>query len=133
MHGLAEFNPFWIEDPIRPDAIDAISFLRESTGLRIATGETVVGRRGVLPLLQKNAVDILTIDTQWTGGLTEARKVATLADTYATAIAPHDCTGPVSLAACTHLVLSQKNGIIQILGTAILQLECLLLKMEEFQ
>jgi L-alanine-DL-glutamate epimerase-like enolase superfamily enzyme len=113
MHGLAEFNPYWIEDPIRPDAIDAISFLRESTGLRIATGETVVGRRGVLPLLQKNAVDILTIDTQWTGGLTEARKVATLADTYATAIAPHDCTGPVSLAACTHLVLSQKNGIIQ--------------------
>ena len=63
--------------------------------------------------MQKNAVDILTIDTQWTGGLTEARKVATLADTYATAIAPHDCTGPVSLAACTHLVLSQKNGIIQ--------------------
>ena len=43
--------------------------------MRIATGETVVGRRGVLPLLQKNAVDILTIDTQWTGGLTEARKV----------------------------------------------------------
>jgi L-alanine-DL-glutamate epimerase-like enolase superfamily enzyme len=113
MHSLIEFDPFWIEDPIRSDATDAISFLRASTGLRIATGETLVGRRGVLPLLQKNAVDILTIDTQWTGGLTEARKVATLADTYATAIAPHDCTGPVSLAACTHLVLSQKNGIIQ--------------------
>jgi L-alanine-DL-glutamate epimerase-like enolase superfamily enzyme len=113
MNALASYDIYWFEDPIRPDAIDAISFLRASTGQKIATGETAVGRRGILPLLQKNAVDFVTIDVQWTGGLTEARKIASLAQTFAIPIAPHDCTGPVSLAACTHLVLSQSNSILQ--------------------
>jgi galactonate dehydratase len=113
INALAPYDIFWFEDPIRPDAVDALSFLRTSTGQKIATGETLVGRRGILPLLQKNAVDIVTIDVQWTGGLTEARKIASLAQTFATPIAPHDCTGPVSLAACTHLVLSQTNSILQ--------------------
>lgn len=113
MEALKPYDPFWIEDPIRPDAVDAISHLRASTGMRIATGETAVGRRSILSLLQKNAVDIVTFDVQWTGGLTEARKMASLADTFATPFAPHDCTGPVSLAACTHLVLSQRNALVQ--------------------
>jgi len=56
---------------------------------------------------------VATVDVGWTGGLTEARKIATLADTFAVAIAPHDCSGPVSLAACVHLVLSQPNGLVQ--------------------
>jgi galactonate dehydratase len=79
----------------------------------IATGETCVGRRGFLPLLQRGAVDVVIVDVGWTGGLTEARKVATLADAYGVPVAPHDCTGPVALAACVHLVLSQPNGLVQ--------------------
>ena len=49
----------------------------------------------------------VTADVQWTGGLTEARRIATLADTFGVPIAPHDCTGPVTFAACVHLVVSQ--------------------------
>jgi L-alanine-DL-glutamate epimerase-like enolase superfamily enzyme len=56
---------------------------------------------------------VVTVDVQWTGGITEARKVAALADTYGVPVAPHDCTGPVSFAACLHLVMSQPNGLIQ--------------------
>ena len=55
----------------------------------------------------------MTADVQWTGGLTEARRVATLADTFGVPVAPHDCTGPVTFAACVHLVVSQRNGLIQ--------------------
>jgi galactonate dehydratase len=58
-------------------------------------------------------VDVVTVDLQWTGGLTEARKIATMADGYAVPIAPHDCTGPVTLACSTHLVTSQPNGLVQ--------------------
>jgi hypothetical protein len=87
---------------------------RLQTGLGDAVrGATCVGRRGFLPLLAADAIDVATVDVQWTGGLTEARTVATLADAYGIPVAPHDCTGPVSFAACVHLVLSQPNGLIQ--------------------
>ena len=110
---LEPLEPFWVEDPIRPDACDALVRLRNATSVPIATGETVVGRRGFLPLLQGKAVDVVTTDVQWTGGLTEARKIASLADTFGVPVAPHDCTGPVTFAACTHLVMSQPNGLVQ--------------------
>lgn len=113
MRELEPYQPYWVEDPVRPDAVDALAALAGDVGVPIATGETVVGRRGFLPLLQRGAVDVVTVDVQWTGGLTEARKVAALADTYGVAVAPHDCTGPVTLAACIHLTQSAPNGLVQ--------------------
>jgi len=110
---LEPLKPFWVEDPVRPDAVDALVRLKEAVDVPIATGETLVGRRGFLPLLERGAVDVVTADVQWTGGLTEARKIAALADTYGIPVAPHDCTGPVTFAACGHLVMSQPNGLIQ--------------------
>ena len=110
---VAPYQPYWVEDPIRPDAVDALATLARNVDVRIATGETVVGRRGFLPLLERGAAGVVTPDVQWTGGLTEARKIAALADTFAVPVAPHDCTGPVTFAACVHLVASQPNGLIQ--------------------
>jgi galactonate dehydratase len=110
---LTEFRPYWIEDPLRPDAADALGALRAEIDVPIATGETCIGRRGFLPLFQRGAVDVATLDIGWTGGITEATKIASLADTYSVPIAPHDCTGPVSLAVATHLVCSHPNGLIQ--------------------
>jgi galactonate dehydratase len=110
---LAPYRPYWIEDPLRPDAVDALGRLAADVDVPLAAGETCVGRRGFLPLLRDGAIDVAIVDVQWTGGLTEARKVAALADAYGVSVAPHDCTGPVTLAACAHLVLSQPNGLIQ--------------------
>lgn len=53
------------------------------------------------------------VDLGWCGGLTEARKIAALADAYDVPVAPHDCTGPIAFAACVHFVASQPNGLIQ--------------------
>jgi galactonate dehydratase len=113
LEALTPYRPFWVEDPLRPDAVDALGRLAAEVAVPVATGETCVGRRGFLPLLQRGAVDVVTVDVGWTGGLTEARKVATLADAYGVPVAPHDCTGPVALTACVHLVLSQPNGLVQ--------------------
>ncbi|MGA8117724.1 MAG: mandelate racemase/muconate lactonizing enzyme family protein [Actinocatenispora sp.] len=110
---VAPYRPYWVEDPLRPDAVDALAALARDIDVPVATGETCVGRRGFAGLLSRGAVDVVTVDVQWTGGLTEARKVASLADTYATPVAPHDCTGPVSLAACLHLVSASPNGLLQ--------------------
>lgn len=110
---LAPFRPAWVEDPLRADAVDALARLATDVDVPIGAGETCVGRRGFLPLLTRGAIDVATVDVGWTGGLTEARKVAALADAHGIPIAPHDCTGPVSFAACVQLVLSQPNGLIQ--------------------
>ncbi|MCO6004208.1 mandelate racemase/muconate lactonizing enzyme family protein [Actinoallomurus purpureus] len=110
---IAPYQPYWVEDPLRPDAVDALAHLAAETDVPIATGETCVGRRGFLPLLTQGAVDVVTVDVQWTGGITEARKIAVLADAYGVPLAPHDCTGPVTLAACVHLVAGQPNGLVQ--------------------
>lgn len=113
MRELAQFDPFWVEDPIRLDSVDALIQLRRDTTVPIATGETSVGRRGFVPLLAGGVIDYATVDVQWVGGLSEARKVASLADSFSVPIAPHDCTGPATLAACIHLAASQPNGFIQ--------------------
>jgi L-alanine-DL-glutamate epimerase-like enolase superfamily enzyme len=101
LRALAPFRPAWVEDPLRPDAVEALARLAADADVPIATGETCVGRRGFLPLLERGAVDVVTVDVGWTGGLTEARKVATLADAYGVPVAPHDCTGPIALGELT--------------------------------
>jgi L-alanine-DL-glutamate epimerase-like enolase superfamily enzyme len=113
LQALTPYRPYWVEDPMRTDATDALQVLAASVDVPIASGETVSGRRGFAPLLRSGAIDIATLDVQWTGGLTEARKVAALADSYGVPIAPHDCTGPASLAACVHLNQASPNGLIQ--------------------
>ncbi|WP_322410815.1 mandelate racemase/muconate lactonizing enzyme family protein [Microbacterium invictum] len=113
VQSIEKFHPYWVEDPVRADMPQGLRAVREATSIPIATGETVVGARGFLPLLLADGLDVATVDVQWTGGLTEARKVATLADAFGRAFAPHDCTGPITLAACAHLVMSQPNGLIQ--------------------
>jgi L-alanine-DL-glutamate epimerase-like enolase superfamily enzyme len=110
---LEPYEPFWVEDPVRPDDVSGLVSLRAETTVTIATGETVVGRRGFRPLLENGVVDVVTLDIGWTGGLTEARRIASLADSYGVPIAPHDCTGPVSLSAAVHLGCSQPNGLVQ--------------------
>ncbi|GAA4342119.1 mandelate racemase/muconate lactonizing enzyme family protein [Microbacterium rhizosphaerae] len=113
MRELEPYRPYWVEDPLRADAVDAMIGLHREVNVPIALGETGTGRRGLLPLIRDRAIDVLTLDIGWTGGITEARKLASLADTYLTPIAPHDCTGPVSLAIDTHLVCNAPNGLIQ--------------------
>jgi L-alanine-DL-glutamate epimerase-like enolase superfamily enzyme len=118
---LTPVRPYWVEDPLRPDAATALAALSREVDVQIATGETCVGRRGFLPLLTQSALHIATVDIGWTGGLTEARKIAALADAYSVPVAPHDCTGPVSLAASVHLVYSCPNGLVQETARAFLR------------
>ncbi|KAB7594589.1 mandelate racemase/muconate lactonizing enzyme family protein, partial [Verminephrobacter sp. Larva24] len=49
----------------------------------------------------------------WCGGLSEARKIASMAEAWHLPVAPHDCTGPVVLTASTHLSLNAPNALVQ--------------------
>ncbi len=110
---LESYDIRWIEDPIRSNAPSALTRLKNETAVPIAVGETVVGTRGYLPLLSGGGFDIAIVDAVWTGGITAARNVASLVDSYGLPFAPHDATGPISLMAGIHLALSQPNGFVQ--------------------
>ena len=64
-------------------------------------------------LLAADALDVVMLDVAWCGGLTEARKIASLAEAYAKPVAPHDCTGPITLVAGLHLALHAPTAIFQ--------------------
>lgn len=110
---LEEVKPLWYEDPIRMDNADALATFARSTRVPTTASETLATRFAFRELLEKRAVGIVMIDPGWCGGISEARRIAALAETYHCPIAPHDCTGPVQFAVGTHLCLATPNAMIQ--------------------
>ncbi len=111
---LDEFDVFWAEDPIaKMNDVAALADLRQRTRTPICASETLGGKVAFRDLLAAGAVDVVMLDLSWCGGLTEARKIAALAESYARPLAPHDCTGPVALMAGLHLALHAPTAIFQ--------------------
>lgn len=108
---MRDFDPFWMEDPIRMADPAALADYRRMSGLPVCASETLSGRNQFLDLLRADAVDYVMLDLGWCGGLTEAKKIGTLAETFQRPVAPHDCTGPVVFAASTHLALNLPNAV----------------------
>lgn len=114
LRAIQPFDITWAEDPIRADRTEALASLRAATDVPIATGENVgAGFNAYKPLFDARAIDVAIIDIGWSGGITQALKTASLADHYGIPVAPHDCTGPVSLAVAAHVVTSIPNGMVQ--------------------
>ena len=111
---LEAYGVFWAEDPIgKMDDVASLADLRRRTRTPICASETLGGKVAFRDLLEAQAVDIVMLDLSWCGGLTEARKIAALAEAYAKPLAPHDCTGPVALMAGLHLALHAPTAIFQ--------------------
>lgn len=110
---LDEFEPFWIEDPVRVTSADALAEVQRTTHAPIAAGETLTDLPDFRDLLIRDGARILIFDVAWVGGITTARKVAALAQAHERPVAPHDCTGPVVYAAATHMSLHLPNAILQ--------------------
>jgi len=112
--GLEEYGVFWAEDPInKMDDVRALADLRRQTRTPICGSETLGGVVPFRDMLAADALDMVMLDLAWCGGLTVGRKVAALAEAYARPLAPHDCTGPVTLIAGLHLALHASSAIFQ--------------------
>ena len=110
---LEQFKPLWFEDPLRADNIDALAELADSTRVPIAISETLSTRWSFREVLDRNAAGIVMADVSWCGGVSEAHKIASLAESYQRPVMFHDCTGPVVYAASTHLALNATNALVQ--------------------
>ncbi|MFT8243828.1 mandelate racemase/muconate lactonizing enzyme family protein [Roseomonas sp. BN140053] len=111
---LEDVGAYWAEDPIgKMDDVEALADLRRRTRVPICASETLGGKLAFRRLLAAEAVDVVMLDLGWCGGMTEARKIAALAEAHNKPLAPHDCTGPVALWAGTHLALHAPTAIFQ--------------------
>ena len=103
---LAPLGLRWIEDPVPMAQADALGILRQAGVPPIAMGETMGGIGQYRSMVASRDVDYVVADLSWGGGITHARKVADYADAHGLAVLFHDSTGPVALAASTHLALA---------------------------
>lgn len=111
---LEEYDVLWVEDPLnKMDDAKSLHILRQKVKTPICGSETLAGAVTFRTMLEQSAFDYVMVDLSWCGGLTEAKKIATLAETYAVPLAPHDCTGPVVLWASLQLALHAPGAIYQ--------------------
>ena len=110
---LTPYQTFWHEDPIRIDSLSSLKRYAEVSPAPISASETLATRWGFRDLLETGVAGVVMLDISWCGGLSEARKIAAMAEAWHLPVAPHDCTGPVVLAASTHLALNAPNALVQ--------------------
>jgi L-alanine-DL-glutamate epimerase-like enolase superfamily enzyme len=110
---LADYGIYWVEDPIRMTNLDALADYRRRTRIPVCASETLGTRLAFRELLAKDAVDYVMLDVGWCGGLSEAKRIAALAESWQRPVAPHDCVGPVVLIASLHLALNAPNALFQ--------------------
>jgi galactonate dehydratase len=110
---LEPFAPTWFEDPIRMNSPQALAEYARATHVPVCASETMGSRWPYKEMLDRDAIGVVMVDLCWTGGLTEGRKIAAMAETYHKPFAPHDCIGPVGFAAAVHMSFSQPNTLIQ--------------------
>lgn len=110
---LEDFQPFWFEDPLKADNLDALATFTASTDVPTVASETLATRWSFREVMEREAARVIMLDLSWCGGISEAKKIASMAEAHQLPVAPHDCTGPVVLVASTHLSMNAPNAMIQ--------------------
>lgn len=96
---LADYDVYWFEEPLQPDALEDFVLLREHSPIAIAGGEVLTRRQSFQPWLQARAFDIVQPDVTKVGGISEERRIAWMAQDYGVRFIPHGWNTAVGLAA----------------------------------
>ncbi len=110
---LEPYHPFWFEEPVMPENVDEMARVARHTSIPIATGERLVTKYEFAKVLQAQAAQIIQLDVGQCGGITEAKKIATMAEAHYAVIAPHMYCGPVAAAAAIQIDTCSPNFMIQ--------------------
>ena len=106
---LESLNLMWLEEPVPPENIDALSKITRATRTPICVGENLYLRYGFKELLEKQAADIIMPDISKCGGLSECRKIANMAEMYYIPFAPHNNSSALSTVGDAHVCASVPN------------------------
>ena len=108
-NALAPYDPYFYEEPLRPEYMAAWPRLREQMQVPLATGESLYTRFEFLELMAAHGADIIQPDICVCGGLLEMRKIAAIAEAHYVTIAPHNPMGPVATAVNVHFAAATPN------------------------
>jgi galactonate dehydratase len=106
---LAPYDITWFEEPVPPESYDALRQVREAVDVPICVGERLFTRWDFLPVLQGRLADYLMPDVCWTGGISEMKRIASMAETYYVAMSPHGAMGPIQIVAGAHTMMTVPN------------------------
>ena len=113
---IAELEPYklmFIEEPVLSENVDSMLDTLRSTPTPIALGERLFSRWDFKQILASGAVDIIQPDPSHAGGITETRKIASMAEAYDIGLALHCPLGPIALATCLQIDAGCHNAFIQ--------------------
>ncbi len=110
---LEAYDPMFIEEPVLCENMEDFVEVARAANIPIATGERLFSRYDFKRLLQTGVIDIIQPDLSHAGGITEVKKIASMAEAYDVALAPHCPLGPIALAACLQVDATSYNAFIQ--------------------
>ena len=110
---LEEYNPFFYEEPVPPQNVDAMAKVAAALRIPLATGERLYTKWEFRQLIEKQVVSVIQPDVCHAGGILELKKIAAMAEAYYIGFAPHNPYGPVNTVAALHVVATVPNFIIQ--------------------
>jgi galactonate dehydratase len=106
---LEPYAPMWLEEMLPQDNLASYAELARATRLPLCVSERLMTRWGFRELIENRAARVIMPDICWCGGISEAKKIATMAETYYLPIAPHNCGGPILHFASAHLSANVPN------------------------
>jgi len=109
---LKPYRPMFFEEPVRPENFEALAKLTAKSPIPIATGEAVFTKFQFRDLLATGAADIIQPDMAATGGLTEMKKIAAMAEAHYVSVAPHNPLGPLATTSNVHFAATAPNFLI---------------------
>jgi galactonate dehydratase len=110
---LEQYRPMFIEEPALPENNEVLREIARHTSIPIATGERMFSKWQFKTLLKDGYVDIIQPDLSHAGGITECKKIMSMAEAFDVAAAPHCPLGPIALAACLQVDATCHNAFIQ--------------------
>ena len=110
---LEQFKPMFIEEPVLSENIEAVREISQTTTIPIALVERLFSRWDFKPILESGYVDIIQPDLSHAGGITECKKIISMAEAYDVGAAPHCPLGPIALASCLQVDATCHNAFIQ--------------------
>ncbi len=99
----------WFEEPVPVESYHALRQVRERVGAAISVGERLHTRWEFVPILEQRLADYIMPDVTWAGGISELKKIATLAEAYYVPVSPHDASGPINVIAGAHVMMTAPN------------------------
>jgi L-alanine-DL-glutamate epimerase-like enolase superfamily enzyme len=109
---LEPFKLLWLEDPVPPENVAAHRLVTQASTTPICTGENLYLKHGFRELISTHACDVVAPDVPKMGGLSEAKRVADLADLYDMAVGPHNVSSPIGTLATCHMLATVPNVLV---------------------